>query len=119
MEISEDLYSWLNTASVPDFTATPTDSNKYIISDEATSSLTSGLHIPLLIKRLNQIQNRLERLTTPMPELNSLKSVVSPSTKLYNWNILVKALGMLNVHVHPDTKALIVAGDHDMVVEVL
>lgn len=52
-------------------------------------------------------------------ELNSLKRVANAASKLYNWNVLVQALDAFGIVIDPDTKALIVAGDQEMVVEVL
>ena len=52
-------------------------------------------------------------------ELNSLKRVANAASKLYNWNVLVTTLDAFGIVIDPDTKALIVAGDQEMVVEVL
>ncbi|CAG9312103.1 unnamed protein product [Blepharisma stoltei] len=120
MEISDELYFWLKEANVllAD-NHSQTESGKFMLDQETSRALENGLNFTSLIKRLNQIQNKLERLTTPMPEINSLKQVTNASTKLYNWKVLCQALEMLKVTVDPDTRALIVAGDRDMVVEVL
>jgi hypothetical protein len=48
-----------------------------------------------------------------------LKTTNAVAAKLYNWNVLAKALEMFAIKLDPDTKALIVAGDRDMLAEVL
>lgn len=65
------------------------------------------------------MSNGLDRLVTPMPEINTLKEVTNASTKLYNWNILLKAMEVLGVNIDHDIKSLIVAGDSALIVEVL
>lgn len=58
-------------------------------------------------------------MTTPMPEMNTLKQATTPASKLYNWNVIAQALELVNIPLDPDTKSLIIAGDREMVVEVL
>jgi len=48
-----------------------------------------------------------------------LKEVSSPAGKLYNWNILTKQLSNLEIEVDRDIKSLIIAGDLEMINEVL
>ena len=38
---------------------------------------------------------------------------------MWNWNVVIKALATVGIEVDADTKSLIVAGDNEMVVEVL
>lgn len=54
-----------------------------------------------------------------MPEVNTLKNISTPSAKLYNWNILTSAFELFGIEIDSDTKSLIVAGDRDMLIEVL
>lgn len=54
-----------------------------------------------------------------MPEINTLKEAVTPASRLYNWKVISRSLEAFNIMIHPDTKSLIIAGDTDMVVEVL
>lgn len=85
MELNEELYLWLKDSNIlkTDLHA-QSDSGKYILDPETSSALENGLDFTPLIKRLNQIQKKLDRLTTPLPEINSLKQVTNASTKLYN-----------------------------------
>ena len=53
-------------------------------------------------------------------ELNDIRNVNSPAEKLQNWNILSNVLDdQLDIQIDMDTKALIVAGDTDMVSDLL
>ena len=56
---------------------------------------------------------------TPMPEINTLKNATTPAARLYNWNILTSVFSMFNISIDPDTKSLIIAGDREMLTEVL
>jgi len=44
-----------------------------------------------------------------------LKQVNSTAARLYNWNIIIKALDFLGLEIDSDTKALIVAGDTSII----
>ena len=54
-----------------------------------------------------------------MPEMNTLKQALTPAAKLYNWNVLSQALELVGITLDPDTKSLIIAGDREMIIEVL
>ena len=122
MELPEHIYYWLKdvgTISSSEPTGPP-----FEISEQEAQSLETGHPFSNLVKRLNQIkvtfkQNNLERLRTPIPEVNTLKDASAPSGKLYNWNVISQALETLGVTLDPDTKSLIVAGDREMLLEVL
>ena len=51
--------------------------------------------------------------------LDTLKELNSPSAKIYNWNLLVQVFRNFSVTVDPDVKSLIVAGDNEMILELL
>lgn len=119
MELPDNLHSWLrstNLFSIP--------SSQAELPEDLTESFLTGIAITKLLKRLNQIkvkfiQNKHDRLSTPMPEMNTLKHATTPAAKLYNWNILTQVLAMFNIPLDPDTKSLIIAGDREMLIEVL
>jgi hypothetical protein len=119
MEVSPEIYNWLLESKIIQSEIEINENNSYLLEEKTAASLENGLDFTPLIKRLNKIQNQLEREVTPMPEINSLKEVKSPASKLYNWKILSAALELLGVKVDPDSRSLIVAGDRDMVIEVL
>lgn len=119
MEVTKELYTWLHENKIIDKPLEVEDTGKVLIPDEISSQFESGVLFPQIIKRIHKLQNDLDREITPMPEINSLKDLKSPAAKLYNWKILVSALALINVTLDPDTRALIVAGDRDMVFDLL
>ena len=119
MEVSLEIYNWLREVSLVSSETEPQENGRCLIDEETAGLLENGLNFTPLIKRLNRIKNKLDREVTPMPEINSLKEVKSAATKLYNWKILTTALDMLGIKIDADTRSLIVAGDRDMVVEIL
>ena len=50
---------------------------------------------------------------------NALKDGRSPSIRLGNWNYIAKTIRSIGVEIDADTKALIVAGDSDVVLDIL
>ncbi|OMJ93856.1 hypothetical protein SteCoe_3045 [Stentor coeruleus] len=119
MEVTPDIANWLKEAKIIEKELNAQENGKFLIPDNLAMPLENGLNFTPLIKRLYQILNKLDREMTPMPELNSLKEVKSPAAKLYNWKVLTKALELLGIQIDPDSRSLIIAGDRDMVVEVL
>lgn len=119
MEVTSDIANWLKEAKIIEKELNAQENGKFLIPDDLAMPLENGLNFTPLIKRLYQVLNKLDREMTPMPELNSLKEVKSPAAKLYNWKVLTKALELLGIQIDPDSRSLIIAGDRDMVVEVL
>ena len=54
-----------------------------------------------------------------MNALSSMKASSTPAAKLYNWNCLSKELGKAGVPLDQDTKSLIVAGDLELIADLL
>ncbi len=44
---------------------------------------------------------------------------MTPAAKLYNWNVVTKALDIYGVKLEDDVKSLIIAGDLQMIVDTL
>jgi hypothetical protein len=121
MEIPKHLYNWLNEVGAIKHKSSLHTST---LDPLTVQSFENGTNFQTIVKHLNQVkvlltQNKLDRLATPMPELNTLKEANSPSAKLYNWNIVISALSLLGVTISQDTKNLILAGDRLMLIEVL
>ncbi len=55
----------------------------------------------------------------PLPGFDGLKDSMTPAAKLYNWNVITKALEVYGVHTEDDVKSLIVAGDLQLLVDLL
>ena len=121
MEVPENIYNWLKATGLFQLQSLK---GKFILPSDLASSLESGQAFVKLLKYMNQVkvtvtQNKLDRLTTPMPEVNTLKNATTPAARLYNWNVLTQALELFGIDVDADTKSLIIAGDRDMITEIL
>ena len=53
------------------------------------------------------------------PKLDPLKDSFTPAAKLFNWNVVKTALQSYGVRLSDDEKSLVVAGDQQIIVEVL
>jgi len=51
--------------------------------------------------------------------MEAFKDQLLPSAKLFNWNIITDAFSKLSINIDYDMKSLIVAGDNEMVNEIL
>ena len=69
--------------------------------------------------RVAQLLQLLEVGADPSQGLSTIKDVQTPVARLYNWNILLPLLHHRGVEVDADMKVLIVAGDDDIVIDVL
>ena len=67
MELSANICNWLKEAKILTKESQPLDNGKHLIDDEDSALLENGLNFMPLIKRLNMIQNKLDRETTPHP----------------------------------------------------
>lgn len=86
----------------------PTDT--YMLTKTASQEFENGMRIARLLQVLS---------ATADADLDMLKEVNTPVAKLYNWNVLLPKLRQLGIDVDQDMKVLIVAGDLDMVVDLL
>ena len=118
MEVTENVLSWLRDSNVLQYPPSLQNS-RYCIHEQDAQAFELGLRFVPLIKRIIKAINHSERLSTPYPEINSLKDANSTAAKLYNWNTLIKVLETIDISVDSDMKALIVAGDRAIVGEIL
>ena len=77
---------------------------------QATAYFANGVRVAQLL-----------RILSPGGELSldTLKELHTPVARLYNWNVLIPMLHAMGVEVDADMKVLIVAGDLDIVADVL
>ncbi len=54
-----------------------------------------------------------------MEKLDSLKDSLTPTAKLYNWNTIKAALDTYGIRLGDDEKSLIIAGDQQIVADLL
>ena len=122
MLIDYEIYKWLIDNNVlPRPEQPPVRADTKVALDEKTSKLiqngTIFVKLIRILKRHAQTISKLP-LQTP-PNLKQLKDTNSAGARVYNWNIIIDALGKMNYRVDGDIKTLIIAGDEDMILEVL
>ena len=84
-------------------------SEKVILSDEDSEKIELGLFWPL-IKHC---------LPSSFPSDSEFSQTNTSFSRLCNWNLIIKPLETLGIHINSDTKALIVAGDRMQVLEII
>lgn len=113
MEVSQTLYEWLVEIGVVT-TALRTDGGIVTLNESESKRLEEGPGIEVVLRSMAVAQKKTMSLNGEL-----LEAAVSPSSRLYNWNALIQAFQIFGVTVDSDVKSLIVAGDRQMVVEVL
>ena len=119
IQIDERIYKWLLSLEVlkPEGRK-PKNSSQVELSLSTSLSLESGVLFAKLLKNL-LARNQTPTKVPPLPSLDSLKEFSTPTSRLYNWNILTEAYKTISIDIKPDMKSLIVAGDRGCVVEFL
>ena len=108
--LPQSVGDWLLELGLFDHTeldAPPLES--YVLGRQATHEFVNGTRIARL----------LQELGVNDAELDTLKETSTPVAKLYNWNLLLPKLRQRGLDVDQDMKVLIVAGDLDIVVDLL
>lgn len=118
MELPNDLYQWLQNAKVLSEDDVKSQQNeKVTLEKNASQQIEMGLKMPQLLAYLSQ-RNKLETINK-IPELDSLKDSSTAAARLFNWNTIVKAIDLYGIKIDDDSKSLIVAGDHQMLSDLL
>lgn len=81
-------------------------------------SLESGVFFAKLLKALLS-KSSINLDDFPTASLDSLKEFSTPTSRLYNWNILSQAFKLISLEIDADLKSLIVAGDKTSVLSFL
>ena len=117
IQIDDRIYKWLISLDVIKPEGRKQKKSATVELSLSTSlSMESGVLFAHLLKNLLKKTNNT---TTPMAILDTLKEFSTPTSRLYNWNILTDAYQAINVEIKPDVKSLIVAGDRGIVVAFL
>ena len=113
MNVGSTVASWLKGLRLlyDDECEGPTgDSSLVTLSQSATAYFANGVRVALLLRALSH-DGELS--------LDTIKELHTPVARLYNWNVLIPILHAMGVDVDADMKVLIVAGDLDIVADVL
>ena len=110
--ISAPVASWLTELGIleaKDLDSPPGDV-PVTLSRSAAAEFENGVRVGQLLQVLSNEDDA---------GLDTLKELHTPVAKLYNWNVLLPVLTSRGVQVDSDMKVLIVAGDVDIVADVL
>jgi hypothetical protein len=64
-------------------------------------------------------QEKVNTNGADVSKFTQLKETNTTSTKLFNWNIILKEVDKLGISIDSDSRGLIIAGDVDMILDVL
>jgi hypothetical protein len=119
IQIDERIYKWLLSLDVLKPEGRKQKNTSFIELSLSTSlNLESGILFAKLLRNLlakTQTPSKIQ----PLPALDTLKEFSTPTSRLYNWNILTEAFKTINIEIKADLKSLIVAGDRGCVVDFL
>jgi hypothetical protein len=113
MEVTPQLYDWLTEIGVVT-TGKSTDTGLMRLVEKESKQLEEGQGMETVLRSMGAVMKKPVTLPNDL-----LEAASSPSTRLYNWNALLQAFQSFGVTVDSDVKSLIVAGDRQMVAEVL
>ncbi|KAL4487004.1 hypothetical protein ABPG73_008863 [Tetrahymena malaccensis] len=112
MEISEQLFKFLVSFDIIPQEATRLSNQQVRLPKEMSANFENAMYFAKIAKqihRIEQIKNNLPE--SPLPNIGSLKEGNKPSSKFFNWNIVLSYFIKYDISVHPDQKTLIASGD--------
>jgi len=92
-----------------------------ILDRDLSSILESGIIAGRLLEYVSRNMNKESGSATALDEdkLSQLKETNSAPAKLFNWNLIMKEIKKLGIQIDEDTLGLIIAGDLDMIIDLL
>lgn len=120
--IDSEIYDWLRSFQLVKGTqaSQKLPSGKVTFDESASNQFLNGTIFAKLFQKLTSTPSKLsEKAHLDHASTESLTTAVSPSSKLYNWNLIYENLKKLNINIDKDVKALIAAGDNDMINDIL
>ena len=116
MEVTESLSNWLKSFNLLKYPLTLSSDGIFLHDFDSKLFETGQNFIPLLQKLQRLFPTASQK---PIPSIPSTSDTLSPAAKLYNWNLIIKCLDSLHLSIDSDMKALIVAGDRQLITEIL
>jgi hypothetical protein len=108
MEVTQTVIACFSKFNILSCTY-PQEGDKVMLNEEDSTKLELGLFWPVLKGYLpSNFQGETEFSQTN-----------TSFARLCNWNLIIRPLESLGIHINSDTKALIVAGDRMQVVEIV
>ncbi|EGR33928.1 hypothetical protein IMG5_030700 [Ichthyophthirius multifiliis] len=118
MQIDHKIYKWLGNHKIIGISDKIQGVNAkgiYELDINITKQLENGIKIAQLLNKINQNNHSyIGQLT-----IDKLKDSDNPASRLYNWNLINEAMKKMGISLDQDVKSLIVAGDTQMLAEVI
>ncbi|EAR95077.2 hypothetical protein TTHERM_00640050 (macronuclear) [Tetrahymena thermophila SB210] len=118
MQIDQRIFKWLSSHKVLSLADKIQGQNMegiYELDSNTTKQFEVGSKIGELLDKINKNNHNY----TGYMSLDKLKDSNTAASRLYNWNILTDAMKKMGITLDQDIKSLIVAGDTQMLAEVL
>lgn len=129
MEIEADLFQRLvNAGAIDSLQAQNITDYQHgnpaegvILDKQTTTQLENGLIAARYLEHAVQLMDRHKVSTkgVDVSKLQQMKETNTAPAKLFNWNIILKEVEKLGIAVDSDSKGLIIAGDLDMISDLL
>ena len=120
--IDEDVYEWLSNLQLLKVTQViqQLPNGKLALDETATNNLLNGTIFSKILQKVIENNSKpTDRSTISQTNIDGLKTATNASSKLYNWNVICDTLKRLNIDIDQDVKSLILAGDTDMINDIL
>lgn len=129
MEVDFDLFQRLVNANAIDRKKAQeiTDDQRDIESEtvvldrDVTSLLENGVIVARYLEHAIGLlqQEKVNTNGTDISKLQQMKNTTTAPAKLFNWNVILKEIEKLGIDIDSDSRGLIIAGDLDMVLDLL
>ena len=119
--LDSDMFNWLislgllkNSNAIKQIS-----NNKCELDTNISQQFATGIIFSKIVEKILKLQSNNKQESYILSNIDSLKNAITPASKLYNWNIICEALKKMNIAVDQDIKSLVVAGDLDLINELL
>jgi hypothetical protein len=120
MEFDKTLFDWLQTLGVMTVDDAEYDPRieKYVTLPATTNHWENGVNV---MKTLRNVVSKYPEVYKGkyIPTQEALKLANNPSSSMFNWNYIADVLKKMEVIFDKDIKGLILAGDHEILVDLL
>lgn len=121
MEVGKDILDWLiglEVVDLSDFTQLESDSTLFRANEKITTGILNGIIIAKLLKAVTKKYKDIYKgKYVPSPE--GLKADKNPISVQLNWGQLGDILKKMDIHFDNDIKNLVIAGDLEIIIEIL
>lgn len=112
MEISQEVYIWLNASDIVK-KINPSSLGIYHLNEEDSENLEFGLTFGPILRRTIKLLQDVDKKSVPKSKLDLLKQSKSATTKNFNWKIISGILEDLKIPTMPEDIELIKIGSKE------